>query len=192
MRRRIPAITALMALVSGTTFLLAPPATAQPYPPGVCTVTVASSGDFGAHPVGSTVTLPIRAVCTFSGPTATVVVNGQAAGTKPVAPDGTVLVTVTILSPTELSVNPVVRGQCGTNAVAVSGFSASARTNVTQTATFTVDCPGVRPAARAVRGRVAFTGDNIARWSAVALLLVALGGGLVALDRRRSRARADS
>jgi hypothetical protein len=193
MRRRLPALTALVALLGGTTLLLAPPAAAQVgYPPGACTATVGSSGDFGAFPVGSTVTLTIRAVCTFSGTTATVVVNGQAAGTKPIAPDGTVVVTVTILSPTELSVNPVVRGQCGTNTVSVTGFSASAGTNVTQTATFTLDCPGVRPAARAVRGRVAFTGDNIARWSAVALFLVAVGGGLVMLDRRRARARSES
>ncbi len=202
MRRRLPAMTALVALLGGTTLLLVPPATAQPYPPGVCTATVDSSGDFGAFPVGATVTLTVRATCTFTGTTATVIVNGQAAGTKPIGPDGTVVVTVTILSPTELSVNPVVRGQCGTNTVAVTGFSASARTTVTQTATFTVACPSVRPAAgaaapgaspaaRAARGRVAFTGDNIARWSAVALALVALGGGLVALDRRRARARSD-
>ena len=194
MRRRFPAMAALVALLGGTTLLLAPPATAQVgYPPGACTAPVGSSGDFGAVPVGSTVTLTIRAVCTFdAGGTATVVVNGLPAGTKPIQADGTVVVTVTVLSTTELSVNPVVRGQCGTNTVSVTGFSASAGTNVTQTATFTVDCPGVRPAARAVRGRVAFTGDNIARWSAVALFLVALGGGLVALDRRRSRARSET
>jgi hypothetical protein len=189
MRRRFSAMTALVALLGGTTLLLAPPAAAQPYPPGACTATVGSSGDFGAFPVGSTVTLTIRAICTFTGTTATVVVNGQAAGTKPIAPDGTVVVTVTILSPTELSVNPVVRGQCGVNTVSVTGFSASAGTTVTQTATFTVLCPAARPAARAVRGRVAFTGDNIARWSAVALFLVAAGGALVMVDRRRARAR---
>lgn len=190
MRRRFSALTALMAVLGGTTLLVAPAASAQVgYPPGACTVTVGSSGDFGAFPVGSTVTLTLRAVCTFTGTTATVIVNGQAAGTKPIAPDGTVVVTVTILSPTELSVNPFVRGHCGVNTVSATGFSASAGTNVTQTATFTVLCPGVRPAARAARGRVAFTGGNIARWSAVALFLVALGGSLVALDRRRARAR---
>ncbi len=192
MRRRFPALATLVALLGGTTLLLAPPVRAQiGYPPGACTATVASSGDFGAFPVGSTVTLTIRAVCTFTGTTATVVVNGEVAGTKPIAPDGTVVVTATVLSPTELSVNPVVRGQCGVNTVSVTGPSASAGTNVTQTATFSVLCTGESPAARAVRGRVAFTGENIARWSAVALFLVALGGLLVALDRRRARARTD-
>jgi hypothetical protein len=184
-------MSALVALLGGTVLLLAPPASAQVgYPPGACTVTVGSSGDFGAFPVGATVTLPIRAVCTFdAGGTATVVVNGQPAGTKPIQADGTVLVTATILSTTELSVNPVVRGHCGVNTVAVTGRSASAGTNVTQTATFTVLCPGVQPAAQAVRGRVAFTGANLVRWSAVALALVALGGSLVMLDRRRARSR---
>ena len=184
-------MSALVALLGGTVFLLAPPASAQVgYPPGACTATVGSSGDFGAFPVGSTATLTIRAVCTFdAGGTATVVVNGQPAGTKPIQADGTVVVTVTVLSTTELSVNPVVRGQCGVNTVSVTGPSASAGTRVTQTATFTVLCPGVKPAAQAVRGRVAFTGANLMRWGAVALALVALGASLVMLDRRRARSR---
>lgn len=45
------------------------------------------------------------------------------------------------------------------------------------------------PVAQAARGRVAFTGANIIRWSAVALALVAIGGSLVVLDRRRARSR---
>ena len=46
------------------------------------------------------------------------------------------------------------------------------------------------PPAKAVRGRVAFTGDNLARWAAVALVLVAVGGSLVIAQRRRAGARA--
>ncbi len=46
------------------------------------------------------------------------------------------------------------------------------------------------PVARPVRGRVAFTGGNFLRWGAVALMLVAVGGGLVVADRRRGRSRA--
>ena len=45
------------------------------------------------------------------------------------------------------------------------------------------------PPARVVRGRVAFTGDNIARWAAVAFVLVAIGGSLVIMQRRRDGAR---
>jgi hypothetical protein len=40
-----------------------------------------------------------------------------------------------------------------------------------------------------VRGRVAFTGANIARWGAIALALLAVGSFLVVADRRRAKAR---
>ena len=191
MRRKVTAMTGLVALLGGTLFLLvAPAASAQPYPPGVCTVTTADSGNVGSFDVGDSFAITLRAVCTFTaGGTAAVTVNGQSAGTKPIQADGSVIVSVNVLSATQLSVNPIVGGRCGVNTVSVTGPSASARTNVTQSASFSVLCPGVAAVPRAVKGRVAFTGDNIARWSAVALLLVAIGGSLVMLDRRRARAR---
>ena len=187
MRRRLPAMTVLMAMVGASLFLLAPAASAQPYPPGECTVTVGDSGNLATVGVGDTATLTIRAQCSFTpGATVSVVVNGQAAGTKTVNADGSVTVTVNVQSTTQLSVNPVVRGQCGANTVSVSGPSSSVTGSSTQNASFTVVCPAA--AATPVRGRVAFTGSNIFRWGAVALVLAAVGGGLVMADRRRKRA----
>lgn len=189
MRRRVPALTALMAMVGASLLLLAPPVSAQTYPPGPCTVLVGDSGNLASGGVGQTLTLTIRAVCVFTpGTTVNVTVNGQAAGTKPVNADGSVTVTVNVLSTTELSINPVVRGQCGTNSVSLNGPSSAAGTNVTQNASFSVLCPAA--AATPVKGRVAFTGGNIFRWGAIALFLVAVGGGLVMAERRRSRKRA--
>lgn len=152
MRRRLPALTALVALFGGATFLLVPPAAAQPYPPGPCTATVSTSGVIGSGEIGATITLTVRAECTFTaGGTATVVVDGQPAGTKPINADGSVTVTITILSATELSINPVVRGHCGANTVIVSApSSAAGGTTVTHSAAFDVICPSgaatVRPA----------------------------------------------
>lgn len=219
MRRRLSALTALVALFGGATFLLVPPAAAQPYPPGPCTAIVSTSGVIGSGEIGATITLTVRAECTFTaGGTATIVVDGQPAGTKPVNADGSVTVTITILSATELSINPVVRGHCGTNTVVVSApSSAAGGTTVTHSAAFDVVCPSgaatVRPtgagggpgaaaaaaassagppaaaAAKPVKGGVAFTGGNILRWSTVALGLVGIGGLLVVFERRRLKAR---
>ncbi len=41
-----------------------------------------------------------------------------------------------------------------------------------------------------MKGSVAFTGANIAKWAAVALALIGVGAVLVVADRRRGRAKA--
>ncbi|HEX8771097.1 MAG TPA: hypothetical protein VF711_10060, partial [Acidimicrobiales bacterium] len=92
----------------------------------------------------------------------------------------------TVVSATQLSVDdPVsVTGQCGGNTVVATGPSAAAGgSTVTQSAGFTVSCPAAT--ATASKGAVAFTGANIAKWSAGALVLVAGGFGLVLMSRRR-------
>lgn len=187
MRRKLNALAALVAITGGSLFLLAGTAGAQTgYPPAACTVTV-SAQDAGSHNIGDTFTIRAVAVCSFDpGSIATISVNGQNIGTKAVAADGSVVVNVVVQSATSLVINdPVtVSGHCGQNSVVVTGPSAAAKTNVTQTATFNVLCP-TAGVAKVAQGGVAFTGANIARWSAVALVLAGVGTFLVTAARRR-------
>ena len=190
MRRKGAALSALMALVGASVLLLVPAASAQTgYPPGPCTVLVGDSGNLATGSVGQTLTLTLTPECLFTpGSTVSITINGQAAGTKIANADGSVTVTVNILSTTLLGINPNVPGHCGVNEVSSNGPSENAGQNVTQIGRFTVLCPAA--AAQPVRGRVAFTGGNILRWCGVALFLVAVGGALVMADRRRGRKRA--
>jgi len=192
MRRKVPALTALMAVVGASLFLLVPAASAQTgYPPGPCTVFFGDSGNLGSVNVGSTIVVNLRPECLFSPPgsAVSIVVNGENAGTKPAKADGSVDVSINALSATRLAVNPEVSGRCGRNDISATGPSEAARRNVTQVGNITVVCP-TSVAATPVRGRVAFTGGNILRWGGVALFLVAIGAGLVIADRRRGRKQA--
>lgn len=191
MRRKLHALTALAALLGGTVLLLAPSAGAQTgYPPAACTVTNGSQFA-GDHSVGESFTIRVVAVCSFTpGATASVTVNGQSVGTKTIEADGSVIINVVVQSADVLVINdPVsVPGNCGQNSAVVTGPASAANTNVTQTATFNVVCPGAGPA-RAVRGSVAFTGANLAKWSAIALAVIGLGAVLIMAARRRGQAR---
>lgn len=187
MRRRILSLTAVFAIVSGAMALGIPSASAQTTPtyPGQCNVTTGSV-DAGSHLVGERFTLTLAPTCVFDpGSSVTVTVNGQAVGTKVASSSGTVNVTITITSATQLSIDDpiLVSSQCGRNTVVATGTSSVAASAVTQSASFTVSCPAAT--ASATTGTVAFTGANIAKWSAAALVLVAAGFGLVALSRRR-------
>ena len=188
-RQALRLVTAVAALLGGLALVLVTPAEAQTgYPPGVCTPTT-STQDAGAHNIGSVFTVRMAPVCLFdAGALIGVSVNGQDIGTKEANADGTVNVTVRVVSATQLEIDdPVtVASQCGVNNIVVRGPSSAARAQVTHTATFTVLCPG--GAAKAVKGRVAFTGANVLRWGGAAAVLVALGGVLMVAARRRSRA----
>jgi hypothetical protein len=192
MRRKVLHIAAVLAVsLGGLLTLTAPAAGAQTgYPPGVCNVTIGSQ-DAGTHAVGEAFSIVLAPVCIWDpGSVVGIVVNGQSVGTKAASANGTVTVNVVVASPTVLTINdPVnVAGHCGTNTVVGSGHSSAAGgATVTQTASFRVVCP--TPPARAVQGRVAFTGANIARWGAIALALLAVGSLLVVADRRRAKAR---
>jgi len=194
--RRTVSIVALVALVGGLAFLAAPSAMAQTpgYPP-TCNP-VDGVQDEGTHQIGSTFKAKLLPICLFNpGSNIAVSVNGQAVGTKVAAAEGSITVTVRVVSATELSIeDPVsVVGQCGQNKIVGTGPSATAGRNVTQTAFFTVVCPGVNPpggVVTPVRGTVAFTGANIAKWAAVALALIAIGAVLVIFNRRRNSAKA--
>ncbi len=97
----------------------------------------------GSHTVGETFTIVFTPPCGFvSPPPVTKSVNGVPVGSQ-AATNGTASVTITVLSPTTLSVDdPVlVTAVCGTNTATASGTSATAQP-VTQTATFVVVCPG--------------------------------------------------
>lgn len=189
-RKTVGAAASLVAMLGTVLFLAAPVAQAQTgYPPGVCTTTTGAQ-DAGGHLVGDTFTINLAPVCTFvPGTSVTVVVNGVNIPGKTANAQGFVTVTVRINSQTEILIDDPVRvpAQCGTNTVVATGASPSGVT-VSQTGTFQLLCP--RGAATPVQGRVAFTGANIARWSAVALALVMLGGTLVVADRRRVRSKA--
>ena len=193
-RQAFRIFAALAASLGGMLVVLVPAAGAQTgYPPGACTATVGSQ-DAGAHAIGSSFSVVLAPTCALSpGALVSIVVNGQAVGTKAAAANGTVTVNVTVASATQLIINdPVtVAGQCGTNTIVATGPSAAAGgATVTQTATFTVLCPtGVAVATPVSRGRVAFTGANVLRWGAVALVLLAVGALLVVADRRRAKAR---
>ncbi|MCA1684204.1 MAG: hypothetical protein LC708_03660, partial [Actinobacteria bacterium] len=108
-------------------------------PPPPCT----GSQFAGTHSVGETFTIVFTPPCAFvSPPPVTKKVNGVAVGSHP-ASNGTVSVTITVVDRNTLSVDdPVlVPAVCGTNTATATGASATGQP-VTQTATFTVVCPG--------------------------------------------------
>ena len=144
MRRALVVVTS--AWVAALASLTAAPAHAQTtttlvgYPPGAC-VTPTGTQNGGSHAVGETFTIVLTPVCAFTG-TVTVTVNGVAVATKtPV--NGTVRVTITIVSETLISVDdPVlVPINCGVP-VSVTAAGLSGNTTVSQTAVFVVPCPG--------------------------------------------------
>lgn len=190
--RRTFSIAALVAVLSGTAFLVAPAASAATvYPPPLCTPTTGAQSA-GGHQVGETFSVTLTPVCIFTpGATVTITVNGQVVGTKVADASGSVTVTINVASATSLLVEDPVRapGQCGANSLSANGPSQVAQTNVTQTAAFDVLCPGAVPQAQ--QGRVAFTGANVARMAALALALIGIGSVLVVGNRRR-RAHAGS
>ena len=178
--------TAAAVLSCAVAFTIIPEAGAQTgYPPGGCT-TPTGSQDVGGVNVGASFTVRLQPVCLWDvGSLVALTVNGQGIGTKEADAGGGVNVAVRVVSQTMVEIDdPIqVAAQCGVNTIVGTGESAG--TPVTQTATFTILCPG--GAAKAVRGRVAFTGANLLRWGGGAAVLVAFGGLLLVTARRRSR-----
>ncbi len=125
--------------------------------------------------------------------------NGTSVGTKTADASGFISVTVRVVSATQLEIDdPIsVVAHCGANSVVGTGPSRAPGMTITRTATFAINCGaaganggGGGGAATSVKGSVAFTGANIAKWAAVALALIGVGAGLVVADRRRGRAKA--
>lgn len=142
-RGRNAALLAVACVTGALAYMTAPAAAQTGYPPGPCSV-LSGSQFAGNATVGQTFTVTVSPTCLLTpGGTASVVVNGAAAFTKPVNADGTVTLTVTVLSTTQLSVNPIVPAVCGINTIAVTAPSAVAGGQaVTQTVTFNLVCPG--------------------------------------------------
>lgn len=188
-------MAALVSMLGAITLLGAPAASAQVgYPPGPCTP-LSGAQDAGSHLVGQSFSTTLEPVCGFTpGASVNITVDGQVVGTKVADANGFVTVNITVGqsgNQIKLIVNDsvTVNGSCGGNNIVGTGPSSVARANVSQTAVFRVLCPSGAGVAQPVRGRVAFTGANILRWSAVAIALVLLGSVLVVANRRRQAAR---
>jgi hypothetical protein len=190
--RRTQAVTAVVGLVGGLLLLLAPAASAQTgYPAGLCTTT-AGTQNVGTVNVGQHFVLQLAPTCVFDQGTAvTVTVNGVNIPGKVANASGFVLVDITVVSPTQLSIDdPVLTPAiCGVNTVTAQGQSKTAQGGISsQTANFTLTCPAgaaVAPVATPVQGRLSLTGANSVRWAAIALALVAAGSMAVVVTRRR-------
>ena len=192
--RRTQAITALVAMVSGLLVLLAPAAPAQTYPPGPCTLITGTQRVEPAVNIGQRFVLQLAPTCLFTpGAAVTVTVNGVNIPGKTAEASGVVLVDVTVVSATQLSIDaPVLTPAiCGVNTVTARGPSTAQGGTSTQTANFTLSCPGAAtpvatgtPAAPA-RGRLSLTGANTPQYVAIALALVVAGSTFVVVARRR-------
>ncbi len=197
--RRTQAIAALVAMVSALLVLLAPPAPAQTagYPPGPCTL-ISGTQNVGTVEIGQRFVLQLAPTCVFTaGAAVTVTVNGVNIPGKTAEASGVVLVDITVVSATQLSVDdPVLTPAiCGVNTVTAQGPSPTAQGGIsTQTANFTLNCPGVgtTPTTAApggpagpVRGRLSLTGANSPRYVAIALALMVAGSMFVVVTRRR-------
>ncbi len=153
------------------------------YPPGQCTV-INSVQNLGSFQVGGSFNQTVTPICAFGPVSVSVTVNNVEIGSRPAAGGGVPII-INILSATQLSVGGVnVPAVCGVNTIVLTGHSDAAGGQVTHTVTFEVICPPAAAVAQP-RPRVAFTGGNILRWSAIALVLVGLGALFVTSARRR-------
>lgn len=192
MRRRLVVTALALWAVMGAAFIAAAsPASAQTgYPPGQSTQCTGSQ-DVGAVTVGQQFVLQLAPTCLFNaGATVTINANGVTFSDT-AEPNGSVLLTVNVLSTTEMSINPTVPARCGPNTVTATGPSRASATGVsTQTANFTLTCPtGTTPTTRGTgRGALSRTGADAVEYSAAALALVVAGSMLVIVTRRRRAA----
>ena len=193
--RQTQRLAGLAGLIAALLLLVAPAVSAQVgYPPGPCTATVGTT-DVGTVAVGQSFVLQLAPTCVFTvGSAITVTVNGVNIPGKVANASGQTLVTITVVSPTQLSIDdPILTpAVCGRNTVTASGPSSVAVGGVaTQTATFTITCPVVPVTAVTVtpavpiQSRLSLTGANSIRYAAVALALIVAGATAVSVTRRR-------
>ncbi len=186
--RRIAAVAAVTAMLGAVGFVASPAAAQTGYPPGPC-IDVSSSQNVGVV-AGSTLNFNITPTCVFAvGSNVSVVVNNINTVVKPATDGGTVPISITILSSTQLSVEGVlVPAICGINKIVATGPSGSAGKVVTHTVLFELVCPPGFEKKLEEKGKetkVAFTGANVLRWSAIALGCVGVGALVVSSSRKR-------
>jgi hypothetical protein len=152
------------------------------YPPTTTTPVLCTGGNASAGTVAVGTTITFTLCGPFKpGTTVTVTVNGGAPSTKTANANGSVTVVLTVTSTSSGLVNDPVKVDinCGANNVVATGTSPTGAA-ATSTGTFTVNCaPATSP------GGLAFTGANIFKFLAAALLLIAIGAALVLAQRRR-------
>jgi hypothetical protein len=178
----VPAAVLLSSGVAG-----AVPTTPTTYAPATTTTSTLPSGIiFGDNNAGIQ-TLPVGQgrtylVTNLKGGTSVVFsVNGLPGGSAIVLPDGTVVFTITVLDP-HISVNggPAIPASYGSNNVVLTGTLAN---GLPYSNSQTVIIPNTGLAKNA--GGLAFTGTEIAAMTIGGLALVAAGGSLVLVARRR-------
>jgi hypothetical protein len=191
---------AILTVVGAALFAVASPVLAQTGSGiGTCT-TVTGTTDVGSVAIGQQFVLQLAPTCALNpGAVVTVTVNGVSVPGKVVNASGQVLVTITVLSSTQLSIDdPVIApAVCGVNTATVTGPSSVAVGGVaTQTATFTVVCTATTvttapivtsgsSAATPITTRLSLTGANSLRFVAIGLALVGIGALAVVATRRR-------
>jgi hypothetical protein len=134
----------------------------------------------GTVVVGTTVTFTLCGAFQ-PGSAVTITVNGEAAGTKTANANGSVTIVITITTSTSALVNDPVKVEvnCGANNVVATGTSPTGGA-AASTGAFSINCAPTTPSSG-----LAFTGANIFKFLAAALLLIAIGGALVLAERRR-------
>jgi hypothetical protein len=152
------------------------------YPPTTTASSALCAGggaNAGVVKIGATVTFtlcgPFR-----PGSAVALTVDGDVAGVKTANANGAVTVVITITSSTTALVNDPIKVDvnCGANNVIATGTSPTG-TTVVSTGTFSITC------APTTSGGLAFTGANISKFLAAALLLIAVGVALLVAERRR-------
>ena len=181
LRHRFAAVLGLAVLL--TTVLGGGMAAGQTgYPPTTTTPVLCAGGNAtaGTIKIGTTITFTLCG--TFKpGSTVSVVVDGNPPATKTANGDGSVTVVITVTSGSAGTLNDPVKIalNCGANNVVATGTSPSGGA-AASTGTFSIDCTPTTTS-----GGLAFTGANIFKFLAAALLLIAIGGALVLAERRR-------
>lgn len=162
-------------------FVLASPALAQQYPP-----TTPTTGPGGVEVQGYGTIRPgqsfIKRDCGFAaGGTTAVSFNGRGAGSATAGSDGCVVLEVEAADAQTVTIDGrAFSARCGGQVIEVAGTAAGGGARAVRN-TFVLSCDTSRS--------LTTTGASIARWTTVAVALIAVGLVFVVADRRRARAR---
>lgn len=175
--------TSTTAVGNTTTTLPGATTTAAPTTTPPTTAPASGNQSGGTHVKGETFT---NNLCGYQpGATVSLNVDGQAGPSATADGNGCVAVQVTVLDNSHVRVNGVTfNASCGSNSVVTTGPGSNGA-SLSETDSFTINCAATPSTTSS--GGLAFTGANIMKLGGAALLLIAFGAGLVAVERRRSR-----